>query len=212
MTLNIPREVWLKMLCYAKLALPNEVTGIGVIEYAPDDDGYVRSFTVTEVQIAPQFTSGGYCEFKDEALHGIYSDFIEAGRIEDVQKLRFRWHSHANGQVFFSTTDVKDINRNNLNIDWMVSLVLNVNEDFIARLDSYQPFRNSVPLDVKIHDDVSPELIEQCRLDIVKMVDLLSEHDQCDFASKIDSGWNGAKNILRGGEEDEDLFRPGEVI
>ena len=214
MTLIIPYLVWLKMLCYARQSLPDEVTGIGLIEPLSDPDGRVRSFIVQDIFIAPQRVSPGYCEFEDDALHNIYSDLIEAGRSTDVPKLRFRWHSHGDGSVFFSTIDAKDIEDNKLNVDWMVSIVINARKDHIARLDTFEPFRMSVPLEVDIMDQIPKEMLDRCRLEVVQMSRPYEGKHTPRFDEKVDSQWNGFNQIpAKGGENrGKNLFRPGEIV
>ncbi len=212
MILRIPHAIWIQMLCFARQALPDEITGIGLIESEPDPDGYVRELTVKEIRIVPQRTSPGYCEFEDEALHGVYLDYIEEDRINDVQKLRFRWHSHGIGSVFFSTTDTRDIDENNLNADWLVSLVINSRGDRIARLDNFTPFRNSVPLEIEIVEEIPIDLLTACRDQIAEMVRPYEGHITPQFADKVDSGWNGFDEPEGGEFSDPSFLRPDEVV
>ncbi|MDO4611925.1 MAG: hypothetical protein Q4B29_00460 [Candidatus Saccharibacteria bacterium] len=217
MKLLIPRDIYSKMLCYATAALPNEVTGIGILETVPNTTGCVQAFRVSEVRIAPQRTSNGYCEFEDEALHGVLLDLIEEGRTEDLEKLRLRWHSHGAGSVFFSTVDVKDIEENTLDAAWIVSLVINTKGEFTARLDLYQPFRISESLTVEIVDELPVELMASCRVEVTKHLRPIAGPAPV-FADKVPAthsqGKSGAyaRPYLKGGEENAGFFGPNQVL
>lgn len=200
--LRIERSIWLRMFYYAREALPCEVTGVGLLEPEADYDGVIRSLKVTEASIVKQKTSGGYCQFAKGALHDAYLDLIEAGRGDEIEKMRLRWHSHGSGSVFFSITDENDIEDNNLNVDWMVSLIINTNGEAKAAVDFFEPFRVSAPIEVEIYDEVPFEIIEHCRSEVKKKLTHFDAKKSPKFSEKIPAGKGGKpkKAVVSGGK------------
>lgn len=132
---------------YIEFALPNEVTGIGSIEVIPGAvyqgiDGQTihgeDHLRVTEIYLPPQFTSAGHCEFKDGALNDIILHVMEDSPT-GAANLRFRWHSHADGKVFWSSVDEQDIS--NWKGAWVVNLVMNARGEYLMRLDMFRDLR-----------------------------------------------------------------------
>ncbi len=153
--LHIPIQIWQRIRYYIDACAPREVTGIGTIEVVTSTE-----LCVTEIFLPNQCSNAGYCECDDEALNGIIFNLVEDNPAE-AGKLRFRWHSHANGQCFWSTTDQNDIN--NWQSEWVVNLVSNVKGDILARLDIFEPFRvANIPLETIIEFPESEELRAQC--------------------------------------------------
>lgn len=154
-TLHIPIQIWQRIRYYIDACTPREVTGIGTITRIDS-----RTLRVTKVFLPNQCSSAGYCECDDEALNGIIFNLVEDNPARACD-LRFRWHSHANGQCFWSTTDQEDIN--NWQSDWVINLVSNVKGDILARLDMFEPFRiANIPLEVIIDLPESEDLRREC--------------------------------------------------
>ena len=154
-TLHIPIQIWQRIRYYIDACTPREVTGIGTITRIDS-----RTLRVTKVFLPNQCSSAGYCECDDEALNGIIFNLVEDNPAR-AGDLRFRWHSHANGQCFWSTTDQEDIN--NWQSDSVINLVSNVKGDILARLDMFEPFRiANIPLEVIIDLPESEDLRREC--------------------------------------------------
>ena len=154
-TLHIPIQIWQRIRYYIDACTPREVTGIVTITRIDS-----RTLRVTKVFLPNQCSSAGYCECDDEALNGIIFNLVEDNPAR-AGDLRFRWHSHANGQCFWSTTDQEDIN--NWQSDWVINLVSNVKGDILARLDMFEPFRiANIPLEVIIDLPESEDLRREC--------------------------------------------------
>lgn len=154
-TLHIPIQIWQRIRYYIDACTPREVTGIGTITRIDS-----RTLRVTKVFLPNQCSNAGYCECDDEALNGIIFNLVEDNPAR-AGDLRFRWHSHANGQCFWSATDQEDIN--NWQSDWVVNLVSNVKGDILARLDMFEPFRiANIPLEVIIDLPESEDLRREC--------------------------------------------------
>lgn len=170
MYLHIPHHLWQRMHYYARASLPNEVTGIGLIEILPDQ----RGFLVTEIFLPQQHTSLDYCETDDYALNGIISDLLERDPAL-VEQLCFRWHSHGTGKVFFSSVDIKDINA--WEGDWVINLVINALGERVARADAFQPIRIGQGLEVVIDYPEDPDLWQECCREVSERVQVLDRRE-----------------------------------
>ncbi len=165
MRLNIPLEIWQKMQGYTIAAAPSEITGVGTIEVENDE------FWVRQIFVPEQKTSPGHCETVDGALNEIILDMIEDNP-EALGDLRFRWHSHAEGMCFWSQVDQADIDA--WEAPWVINLVMNVREEYLARLDLFGDLRvKNVPLDVKIITGVPSEILHECQKEVAEKVTLV---------------------------------------
>lgn len=166
--LHIPIETWQRIRYYIDACAPREVTGIGTITRISPTE-----LRVTEIFLPNQRSNAGYCECDEEELNGIIFNLVEDNPAR-AGDLRFRWHSHANGQCFWSETDQEDIN--SWPSDWVVNLVSNVKGDVLARLDMFNPFRvANVPLELVIDLPTSEELREACFAEAMQKVRPLVE-------------------------------------
>lgn len=146
MQLTVPFNLWRKIMQYAQLSSPKEVTGIGLVELDPKTDDH---YVVREIYLPQQRASEVYSEFTETGLHDVISDVI-ADNIDNATKLRFRWHSHGKSRVFFSAIDNDDIER--WESDWVFNLVVNERGDYCIRFDQLRPIRiRNHP--VKLHID-----------------------------------------------------------
>lgn len=163
MQLHIPYEIWQEIHALATLSAPNEITGLGTIQSI---DG---SFYVKRIFVPQQLVNPGYCETAEGALNEIISNLLESNA-EEVANLRFRWHSHADNGVFWSTTDEHDIS--SWEGPWVVNLVVNAAGDYLARLDVLQDIRiSNIPLDIRIDIETFPrKLLEHCASEIRQKV------------------------------------------
>lgn len=158
MKLCIPSEIWQQMRGYCLASTPNEVTGIGTIKSIHND------LFVDRIFIPRQLVSPGYCKSAKGAINEIIFNVAEDNPAR-AGELRFRWHSHAEGSVFWSATDEEDIEA--WQGPWVVNLVMNVYHDYLARLDLFQGLRiKNIPLDVKIITPLSNAIMAQCRQEI----------------------------------------------
>lgn len=154
MVLEIPYDIRQQMSYYAEVGLPNEVTGIGLLEIR--DPQTVR---VREIFLPRQQANEYECQFAENALHEIIFDLMDRG--EDTELLSFRWHSHGEGPVFWSDKDRMDINV--WKGDFLASLVINTRQEALARFDVFKPFRIATPMSVLIvNEPENTEMLEQC--------------------------------------------------
>ena len=150
------------MLYLAQSVLPNEITGIGTVEF----DHKTNTYRVTEIFVPKQTASTALCQFRPTALHEIISELAE-NEVDEIEKLYFRWHSHGNYNVFFSSTDEADIET--WQGDRVINLVINAREDRIARFDTFYrestklPRLRDYPVNVFIDLPENPELKDACQ-------------------------------------------------
>lgn len=135
MQLTIPSNIWRRIMQYAQLASPKEITGIGLVELDPKTDDH---YIVKDVFLPQQSANEVFSKFSETGLHDIITD-VFTNDISDVTKLRFRWHSHGENNVFFSATDNADIEK--WESDWVFNLVVNAKGEHCARFDQMRPTR-----------------------------------------------------------------------
>lgn len=166
--LHIPLEVWQQIYAYARAALPNEVTGIGLIEITD-----MEVLKVKKIFLPRQQTCPGFCDFVDGELNRILFEVMQ----EDPQlakMLCFRWHSHAEGAVFWSMRDEQDIRT--WKGTWVANLVVNTRGDYLARLDVFDPLRlENLPLEVAIDCPPNPEIDEVCGQEIAAKLTVIQQ-------------------------------------
>lgn len=169
MKLHIPIQIWQRMQYYTQLSLPNEVTGIGTIKVIGPED-----VEVTEIFLPRQTASPCGCDFVEGALHGVIYDLMETAP-ERVEQLRFRWHSHAQGKVFWSRRDEQDIDA--WDGPWVVNLVLNAEDKYLVRLDTFEPLRlRECPVEIVLTvDDEFDAERAACKQEIAECVQVVDD-------------------------------------
>jgi len=136
MVLQIPLAIYERMMSYIRIATPNEITGLGIIDKIESTSG--TDFIVKEIFLPEQIASPIHCELKAEAMINIMNDLLE--REDDINAnahLCFHWHSHGESATFWSQIDEDDIRR--WKGHYLVSLVTNTQGDLLARLDILNP-------------------------------------------------------------------------
>lgn len=154
MRLILPLEIWQQIQGYVRAAKPNEVTGFGTIKQIGND------FVVDEVFIPEQKCSAVYCETAPGAINDIIFNLIEDNPAR-AGNLRFRWHSHVDGPVYWSATDEGDIAT--WDAPWVVNLVTNTKEEKRARLDVFTD-------EIKLREIELEVYIQMPQLDIPREV------------------------------------------
>lgn len=197
MKLKIPLKVWQQMQCYATLSSPSEITGIGTIILTNNE------FVVDRIFIPKQITNPGYCESAKGAMNEIIFNLVEDDPTR-VGDLRFRWHSHANGSVFWSATDKKDID--SWQGPWVVNLVMNVFGEYLARLDTFHHDMRlaNIPLEIEILTSIPTDIIEHCEQEIKKKVKRMVYRPVVDLKPNVLTAYaQAAQNFMKGGENHE---------
>jgi hypothetical protein len=126
-SLILAQHVWEYIDEVVKL-VPAEVGGVGYVTETPNGNLYVD-----EVFLMDQEVSMASVEFKGDAIAAAIERSVKDGRIED---LRFSWHSHANMDVYWSTTDETGIEAYlRGGMPWLASYVVNKAKKDTARID-----------------------------------------------------------------------------
>jgi len=143
--LIIPRSVKNKLDDYINL-VTTEISGLGDIEKV--EHGVFR---VTGIYLYKQHCTGGSTSIENTAVHDFIVDRLtEGGSVENV---KFWWHSHAAMGVFWSGIDEGAIQ--NIENDYLISMVQNHKGEFLTRIDLFQPFRTTIKdLEVVIEEDL----------------------------------------------------------
>jgi proteasome lid subunit RPN8/RPN11 len=146
-TLYIETAAWAKILGYARLSGTREINGFGYIT----TDGVDYSIDTDEdVFITKQEVSAGAAEVAASDFARAVDHAMIDGRQDD---LRFQWHSHVDGQAYFSSIDTRNIeDYGRAGMEHFISLVMNKKGDLSARLDVFRPVRVSVALRVALFD------------------------------------------------------------
>jgi hypothetical protein len=119
-----------------------EVSGIGKVERLGSED-----FLVTEILLIEQESGWAYTELNQEALARFLEELISKG--EDPATYRLWWHSHANGDVFWSGTDETTCRR--FGNQWMLAIVANKGGEILGRIDVYEPIHLASELPVRVY-------------------------------------------------------------
>lgn len=134
----IAAQAFERLKLYIQLC-PSEVGGLGTVE------SHQGNLFVTSISLIRQRASDVDTELDPEAIADHLLRILqEAG---DLSAVRLWWHSHAEGQIFWSKTDEETIE--NLRIDPLLSIVGNKRCEFRCRLDLFSPDRitlDSLPL------------------------------------------------------------------
>ena len=161
--LLIDVELYEYIMTLARESAPNEVLGMGMISM--QECGHCTDFLLEEVFIPNQFVAPGYCAFKEGSQNEIIEEVLERG--DSPEGLCFRWHSHADGDVYFSSIDEDDIV--NCDSPYVVNLVVNAKQEMIARLDILEPVPvRNIPVNVLVTPSLDEELIKECNAEIMQ--------------------------------------------
>lgn len=154
---RIEREVLVKILMYAQ-ECDREISGFGMM----GSDGAIRSL----VPLLEQVCSGAETEITEKAMHELTLSKYSG-------KIRLWWHSHAHMNCFWSTTDEAAIEVLGRGIDLLYSVVVNKNNEYLARIDLFRPLRftwHALKLDIV--EAPNSKLRERVRLEIEEKVKL----------------------------------------
>lgn len=199
--------VFQKIKCFVDIC-DYEINGLGIVERAEND------FIVSDVFLLKQITTadGLHVDMDSKALNLFIYEMVEKGG--DPSKVRFQWHSHADGPVFFSPEDISTI-AGYMN-DFMVSLVMNKSGEYRCRLDLFKPFHLSLEVPVIIWLSPPPErLINHCQEEIRRLVTVKGSRFGIPTSRQApvqDGKYAGVVSIPaedfleKGGEEDDELL------
>ena len=126
-------EAWEHLALYILLS-PGEVGGLASLEQEGED------FVVTAIHLIDQRATDVDNELDAESVSRFLIDYLHGGG--DPGALRVWWHSHGREGVFWSADDQRTIDR--FGGEWLISLIGNHAGKFLARLDRFEPTRETV--------------------------------------------------------------------
>jgi len=132
MNLRFTPRAWEKLCLYIRLA-EGEVGGLGSV--VPERDG----FLMVDCFLIDQQATDVDTMLDPEALSRFLVGYAAGG--DDPSDLRLWWHSHAREQVFWSMDDEHTID--NFGGELLVALVGNFAGKFLARMDRFEPKRET---------------------------------------------------------------------
>ena len=110
---------------------PAEIAGLGYVAPHP------KGFLIQDLFVLPQRVTDFDAELEPEALFGFLTQFVADGG--DPSSLKLWWHSHVDGELYWSETDLGTIERFPGN--QMISIVGNRKGELLCRLDLFAPRR-----------------------------------------------------------------------
>ncbi|MGH7409863.1 MAG: hypothetical protein ACREJ6_02205 [Candidatus Methylomirabilis sp.] len=110
---------------------PAEIAGLGHVTPLP------TGFLIKDLFVLPQRVTDSDAELNPEALSEFLAQFVASGG--DPSSLQLWWHSHVDGEVYWSETDLETIER--FPGDRVISIVGNQSGELLCRLDLFTPRR-----------------------------------------------------------------------
>ena len=164
--LLIPYKVFLKIRSIVKIA-DEEIGWLGLVTKAGN------TFTINEIFIPKQRVSSGTCELDESSIGEIANSLVQAGRADDLNRIRLWGHSHHTMGVFASGQDdtqgeqlAKQCN------DYFVRMICNKRNEI--RTDIYLPQLGFIVNDIK-HEVVDDDEIDtEIRQEIQEKVSKIS--------------------------------------
>lgn len=138
-TLFILSETKERLDLYIQCA-KGEVSGLGEVSQIG------RNFLVTAVHLLKQESTDGDTKIEKSAIH----DYLYHAMRNEINpnSLKLWWHSHGDGNVFWSGTDDGTIAEFK---NWIISIVGNKSGEYLTRLDIFTPIHLTVKnLDFRI--------------------------------------------------------------
>ena len=160
-----PPSIFITARAFHRLKLllrlcPAEIAGLGYVAPHP------KGFLIQGLFVLPQRVTYSNAELDPEALIGFLSRFVADGG--DPSSLQLWWHSHVDGEVYWSETDLETIERFPGNR--VISIVGNQKGELLCRLDLFAPQRERLEgLPLVVLDETTEEVamdFERLRQDV----------------------------------------------
>ena len=127
---------------------PAEIAGLGSVAAHP------KGLLIENIFVLPQRVTDSDAELDPEALLGFLARFIADGG--DPSSLQLWWHSHVDGEIYWSETDLETIER--FPGARVISIVGNQKGELLCRLDLFAPRRERMEhLPLVLVDDTAEE-------------------------------------------------------
>jgi hypothetical protein len=160
---------------------PAEIAGLGYVTPHP------RGLLIQDIVVLPQRVTDCDAELDPDALFGFLATFVAEGG--EPAALQLWWHSHVDGEVYWSETDLQTIER--FPGARVISIVGNQRGELLCRLDLFSPERerfddlplvlaedaqSAGPLDLEaLHREVQEEIRSKVRRHIP--MELPTDHE-----------------------------------
>ena len=146
-----------------------EVSGFGTVDETKSVAGL--TFTISDVFILPQDTSGAHATISPKAYAGFITERLKAK--QDIKTVRLWWHSHAEISSFFSGIDTATI-ADATEFPLLVSIVGNKRKEFTQRIDIFSPWHSTCSPDklwiVNTPRKFTPAENEACEKEVAEKV------------------------------------------
>lgn len=146
---------------YTKMA-QGEISWMGKVIRRGEFD-----FFVDEIFLIKQETTPTKTKFDDDAMAMFLFKYHQAGN--DVGDLKLWLHTHHNFAVGWSLQDEDTINEFN-RAEYLISIVTNKFDDFMARIDIFRPLRLTVDAQIVILPNFTAEEIHKAKQEIDEKV------------------------------------------
>ena len=164
----IHANAWSKIKNWVKLASPDEVSALGLVDELRDDDNSIIGFLISEVFLLDQTCNIVETSIDDEAVSKLMVDLSDNGH--DLSGLKCWIHSHGKMQAFWSNTDDECCQQLSNN-SYTVSIVTNLKGEILCRLDIYNPVHVTIDeIPVQIYYPEEDSLSDWCREEFERKV------------------------------------------
>lgn len=154
----IPFGVLQKLHFYIH-SVDTEISGLGLVR----QDGV--DFVIEEIFLLKQKSNPSNTIINRDAIAEL---MISLG--PNLSLLRLWWHSHGDGAVFWSPTDRRQIK--DFGSGWIVSIVGNTRNEFLARIDTFDP-RLTIHMPIRFFSDYSAAQKEELAREVAEKVEFL---------------------------------------
>jgi hypothetical protein len=156
-TILIDAKAYAKLRHWIKLASPDEVSCLGLVEEIRQDNR-IASLLVTDIFLVEQIVNHAETTLDDKAVADLLIQLSSQGI--DISSLKCWIHSHANLKVFWSETDDQCCSVL-ANGTYSVSIVTNARGDILARIDVYNPCHMTLDkVPTQVHYPIPDEMRE----------------------------------------------------
>lgn len=133
----MPAHVWEYLMGWCKAA-DSEVSGLMLVDF----DEKEKALKVGNIYLPKQECDSTSTDLDDDAIALLQQKLHKEGI--NLKSLRGWWHTHYNFSVFWSGKDTETISKLMSGNEWFLSIVVNHDEDFKARLDIAAPFNITI--------------------------------------------------------------------
>lgn len=200
--INLPVEVYQKMLAYAKLS-KGEISGFGKTRRIINPTK-IRTYEILNVTIFDQVVTSAHTELDQDALVKFYMGLITQN--EKPERWNLWWHSHNDFATFFSGEDQATIANLSRETN-LLSICINKKGEMVGRFDRHgECLSDTTDTEINIITPGLAETMELCRKEVKKKVKYetikISTMKGVDRYDERDFGFHQTERL--------DIYRSGE--